>query len=82
MENNMYIFLSPNHFAIHQKPTKYCKSAILKLKKKKDKKSRRMETEVCDIEAKKVDLKHTAVFSCSLHSFLQGIKHHILTVFS
>lgn len=31
----MYIFLSPNHFAIHQKPTKYCKSAILKLKKKK-----------------------------------------------
>lgn len=33
----MYIFLSPNHFAIHQKPTKYCKSAILKLKKKKTK---------------------------------------------
>ena len=35
MKKNVFAYVQPSHFAVHQKPTQRCKSTIFQLKKKK-----------------------------------------------
>ena len=39
-KNKIYIYINLNHFAVHLELTQHCKSTIIQLKKKKERKSR------------------------------------------